>query len=285
MSFQQITAFSKHNQHMIAVLFCCHMIWGLALVIFLSVGQRMNPEIPWLPAGFIVLQLYSAAQLLQPALLMQQEKRTRSFYFFWFSVMVLILWLINQISLIGTWQLLLSGIKSGLLLLIGTLIGVALARFVNRFWEVVPICIAMTLADLFSWWLGPTANFAQKIEQYYRTPVGPPPLIDMALIKLAYPGATDLVPVFGLSDWIMVAFFVNVSKRYAINDNLLALSGSGARQEKRFNRYLPVAVVALVAAVLMAQSTGLFIPVLPVIAAMMLLWYSVHYLRSRRSSD
>lgn len=285
MSFQNLTSFSKHNQHMIAVLFCCHLIWGLALVMFCSVGQRMSPDIPWLSAGFIVLQLYSAAQLLQPALLIQQENRSRSFYFFWFSVMLLILWLINQIVLTGTWQLLLSGIKSGLLLLIGTFIGAALARFVNRLWEVVPICFAMALADFFSWWLGPTANFAREIEQYYRAPVGPPPAIDMVLIKLAYPGAASLLPVFGLSDWIMVAFFVNVSKRYAINDNLLGLFGPRPIPGRQHSRYLPVATVALATAVLLAQASGLFIPVLPLIAATMLLWYAVHYLQSWRSSD
>ncbi len=33
------------------------------------------------------------------------------------------------------------------------------------------------------------------------------PLIDMVLVKFAhYPGATGLVPVFGVSDWIMVVF-------------------------------------------------------------------------------
>ncbi|WP_092345153.1 hypothetical protein [Desulfuromusa kysingii] len=285
MALPKYITFNKHNQQMITVLFFCHLIWGLALVAFCSVGQRMSPEIPWLTAIFLALQLYSAAQLLLPALLLEQEKRSRGFYFFWFSIMVLTLLLINKISIVGIWQLPLVGVKSGLLLFTGTLIGTVLARFVNKLWEVIPICIAMALADLFSWWLGPTANFAKEIEQYYLAPVGSPPLIDIVLVKLALPNATSLVPVFGISDWIMVAFFVNVSQHYAINDNLLGLSGAGSATGTLRSRYLPVAVVALFTAVILAQSSGLFIPVLPLIATMMLLWYAVHQLRSGQSTD
>lgn len=283
MSLQNLITFDKHNQHLIIVLLCCHVIWGLALAGFGTIGQQVNPATPWLSAGFLALQLYAAAQLLLPALLIQRENRTRGFYFFWFSVMILTLWLINQVPVVGVWQLPLIGIKSGLLLLLGTLIGTALARFVNRLWEIIPICIAMALADFFSWLIGPTANFAEEIKQYYLAPVGPPPPIDMVLVKLAFPGATSLVPVFGISDWIMVAFFVSVSRHYAINDNLLGLSGEVLAQKKSRGRYLPVPVVALFTAVLLAQSTGLFIPVLPLIAVIMLLWYATHYLRSRRS--
>lgn len=282
MSFQNLTTFNQHNRRLIRIILSCHLLWGCALMIFWALGQPINPAAPWWSAGFVALQLYAAAQLLLPALLIQREDRTRGFYLFWFSVMISILWLINQIPAIGTWQLPLIGIRSGLLLLIGTFIGTALARFVNRLWEIIPICIAMALADFFSWFIGPTANFAREIKQYYLAPVGPPPLIDMVLVKLALPGAASLFPVFGISDWIMVAFFVNVSRRYAINDNLLGLSGKGLAPKKLCGRYLPVPVAALFTAVLLAQSTGLFIPVLPLIAIIMLLWYAAHYLRSHR---
>ena len=282
MPFQNVITLSKHNRRMILILLSCHLLWGCALVVFWAIGQPIRTTSSWWTGGFVALQLYAAAQLLLPALLIQQEKRTRGFYLFWFSVMILSLWLINQLTVIGASRLLLSGIKSGLLLLIGTLVGTVLARFVNRIWEIIPICIVMALADLFSWLAGPTANFAQEIEQYYLAPVGPPPLIDMFLVKLAFPGTTSLIPVFGVSDWIMVAFFVNVSRRYAINDNLIRLSGEVLAQGKFHGRYLPVPVVALFTTVLLAQSTGLFIPVLPLIAIIMLLWYAVHYLRPRR---
>ena len=282
MAFQQYTAFNQHNRRQILILLGYHLLWCCILMVFWAIGQPISSAEPWWAVGFVALQLYAAAQLLLPALLLQPETRTRGFYFFWLSIMILFLWLINQIPAIGIWQLPLSGIKSSLLLFIGTLIGTALARFVNRLWEVVPICFAMALADLFSWSIGPTANFAQEIEQYYLAPVGPPPFIDMVLVKLAYPGAAILIPVFGISDWIMVAFFVSVSRHYNINDNLVGLSATLPAEKKLRGRYLPVPVLALFAAVLLAQTSGLFIPVLPLIAITMLLWYAFQYLRSHR---
>ncbi|MCW8859783.1 MAG: hypothetical protein OQK97_08810 [Deltaproteobacteria bacterium] len=282
MSFQNFTSFSRQNRRQIGILLSGHLLWGCALMVFWAVGQPIDPVAPWWSAGFVALQLYAAAQLLLPALLIHPEERTRFFYFFWGGIMILSLWLINQLPAVGMWQLPLSGIKSGLLLLVGTLIGTALARFVNRFWEVIPVCLAMTLADFFSWLIGPTANFALEIEQYYLAPVGPPPLIDILLVKLAFPGSAALAPVFGISDWIMVAFFVSVSRRYAVNDNLIGRSGETLTLGKAFGRYLPLPVVALFTAVILAQSTGLFIPVLPLIAVVMLLWYTTHYLLQRR---
>jgi hypothetical protein len=133
--------------------------------------------------------------------------------------------------------------------------------------------------------MGPTANFAKDIEQYYLDPVGPPPLIDMVLVKFTLPGAATLIPVFGISDWIMVAFFVNVSRRYSINDNLVGLSDELLAEKKIRGRYLPLPVVALFAAVQLAHTSGLFIPVLPLIAIIMLLWYASYSLRSRRSTS
>ncbi|MEE4252592.1 MAG: hypothetical protein V2I50_00960 [Desulfuromusa sp.] len=283
MSFQNLITFNQHNRRQITILLGYHFLWCCTLIGLWAVAQPISTATPWWSAGFVALQLYIASQLLLPALRMQPEPRTRGFYFFWLSSLILILWLLNQIPAMGTWQLPLSGIKSALLLLIGTLIGTALARFVNRLWEIIPICIAMALADLFSWFMGPTANFAKDIEQYYLDPVGPPPLIDMVLVKFTLPGAATLIPVFGISDWIMVAFFVNVSRRYSINDNLVGLSDELLAEKKIRGRYLPLPVVALFAAVQLAHTSGLFIPVLPLIAIIMLLWYASYSLRSRRS--
>jgi hypothetical protein len=118
----------------------------------------------------------------------------------------------------------------------------------------------MTLADVTSWLFGPTAEFSAEIKQYYQAPDGAPPLIDMVLVKLAFPGPVGLAPVFGLSDWIMVAFFVIVAGRFGINDNLFGLSGKELAQQRRIGRYLPI----------------------PVIALIVLLWYGVRYLLLRR---
>jgi hypothetical protein len=260
-------------------------LWGCAVFGLWSTEHLIETPSPWWTVGLIALQLFAAAQVLLPALRLHPEDRTRSFYLFWGTTLLLIIWLANQITPSSSWLPLLTAIKSGLLLLIATIVGTALARFVRRLWELIPICLAMTLADLASWSYGPTAAFSRQIQQYYTAPEGSPPLIDMLLIKLALPGAAVLAPVFGISDWIMVVFFAVVAKRHGVNDNLLGMSNKRPIQHGRIGCYLPISVVALFVATLLAQTTGLFIPALPVIALIMLAWYAACHLQLRPSKD
>ncbi len=278
MSHHPFTSVSKSNQRLIQLLILSHLLWSCAVFGLWSIGSLFETPSSWLSAGFLVLQLYAAAQLLLPALLLHPEKRSRGFYLFWGMTLMLSVWLINQLPSSGIWQPLLAGVKSGLLLLVATLIGAALARYVRRLWEIAPICIVMSLADFASWSFGPTASFTREIEQFYLAPKGPPPLIDMVLVKLALPGPGGLAPVFGISDWIMVVFFAIVARHHQVNDNLLGPSGENLADQGRIGRYLPVSVAALFLATLLAQTTGLFIPALPLIALIMFLWYAVRYL-------
>ena len=103
----------------------------------------------------------------------------------------------------------------------------------------------------------------------------------MILVKLALPSNSLLAPVFGISDWIMVVFFALVANRHAVNDNLLGTAGETLAERQHFGRYLPVSVVALLLAIILAQTTGLFIPALPLIALIMLSWYGLRYLKNR----
>jgi hypothetical protein len=153
-----------------------------------------------------------------------------------------------------------------------------MARYIDKLWEIVPVCLVMTLADFASWLYGPTASFTQAIQQYYEAPDGTPPLVDMILVKLAFPGTSGLLPAFGISDWIMVVFFAIVAARHEVNDNLFGTSGEEQARQGRIGGYLPVSVVALFLAMTLAQTTGLFIPALPVIALVMMLWYALRYL-------
>lgn len=282
MAHQPFTTFSKSNRRMIFLLIASHLLWSGAIFALWASGRTLATALPWWSVVFIALQLFAAAQLLLPALLLHPEERTRSFYLVWGVLLGLSIWLINQLPAVGLWQSLLTVIKSGLLLLVATVTGAALARYVHRLWEIVPICVVMTLADFVSWLYGPTAAFTEQIEQYRLTPEGPPPLVDMILIKLAFPGATGLAPLFGIADWIMVVFFALVARRFAINDNLIGPSGATLAQQGKIGRYLPVSVVALFIATILAQVTGLFIPALPLIALIMLLWYAGRYLLLRR---
>lgn len=205
MPLHSLTTFSRPNQRLILLLIAGHLLWSGAIYGLWAVGRLIETATPWLAVGFLALQLCAAAQLLLPVLLLQPEERNRGFYLFWGLILVSSIWLINQIPPDGSWQSLLAVVKSGLLLLVATLIGAALARYVKRLWEVIPIGIAMAMADFASWLFGPTATFSQQIEQYYLDPVGPAPLIDMVLVKLVFPGVSGLAPVFGISDWIIVS--------------------------------------------------------------------------------
>ncbi len=282
MSLQSFTTFSTSNRRLILWLVASHLLWSCMVFGLWLSGQLIDGTSPWWSGGFIALQLFAAAQLFLPALLLQPEERNRFFYLFWGITLLLSIWLVNQLTPVTSWQPLLPLIKSSLLLLVATLTGAALARYVQRLWEIVPVCIVMTLADLASWLCGPTAGFSQEIQQYYLAPEGPPPLIDMFLIKLAFPGSAGLAPVFGISDWIMVVFFAIVARRYEINDNLIGTPGETLARQGRIGRYLPVSVVALFIAILLAHATGLFIPALPLMALVMFLWYAIRYLLLQR---
>lgn len=281
MALHPFTTFSKPNRKLILLLITSHLLWSGVVFGLRQIGQHIEISPLW-SAGFIALQLFAAAQLLLPALLLHPEERNRGFYIFWGLILAAGIWLSTQWPATLVWPPLLNVIKSGLLLLIATLVAAALARYVRRLWELVPICAVMTLADFASWSHGPTAMFAQQIEQYYLAPEGPAPLIDMILIKLAFPGTASLAPIFGISDWIIVVFFAIVAHRHGVNDNLFGTSGEILAKQKRIGCYLPISVVALYTAIILAQTTGLFIPALPLIALTMLIWYAVRYLLLQR---
>jgi len=264
MPLHSFTAFSRANRQLIYRLILGHLLWsGVVLGLWL-LGGPLKPVHPLWTVVATALQLYLATQLLVLVLRYQPENRSRGYYLFWGALLVAIIWLLNQVPT----HPILTAVNSGALLLIATLIGSTLARYVRRLWELIPLCLAMSLADFASWSYGPTATFSAQIKDHYLTPGSPAPLIDMFLIKLALPGQSKLLPVFGISDWIMVVFFASVAHRYGITANL-----AGTNQAPTVGRYLPLASAALFGAILLAQLTGAFIPALPIIALIVLPWY------------
>ncbi|MDT8441467.1 MAG: hypothetical protein RQ723_07385 [Desulfuromonadales bacterium] len=283
-TFSSLALFNRANRRLLWLLVVSHLLWCGALLGLWAVGQLVTAPSRWLSALFIALQLYAAAQLLLPALLFHPEQRSRTFYLVWGVLLAMAIWASSRLPVDSGWLPVLAIVRSGLLLLVALLVGAALARYVRRLWELLPVCLVMTLADFASWARGPTSSFARQIEDYYRAPVGPPPAVDMILVKLVLPGSAGLLPVFGLSDWIMVVFFAIVARHHGINDNLCGPPGPVLARRGRIGGYLPVSVIALLAAVLLALATGRFIPVLPFMAVIMLGWYLLRSLLLRNRS-
>ncbi|MFO7812590.1 MAG: hypothetical protein R6V21_06450 [Pelovirga sp.] len=284
MMLPRLFSFSITNRRLLILLIGGWLLWSGAVAALWLLIRLLSSPSDWWSAVFIFVQLYLAVQMLLPALLLEPEQRTRGFYLFWLVGLTLLIWFAHQLPVGGFWEPLIGALKTGLLLFSGTLVGIILARYVKRLWEVLPLALVMMLADFSSWAVGPTADFARQIEVYYRAPEGPRPLIDMVLVKLTYPGANGLVPVFGISDWIIVVFFAAVARRYRINDNLIGPGGDPLQTS--CGRYLPVSVVALFLAIMLAHAGEIFIPALPLIVLVVVLyyvlWISVQRLRGVR---
>ncbi|PLY00781.1 MAG: hypothetical protein C0622_08300 [Desulfuromonas sp.] len=274
MPLRHLTSINRHNRHRLLLLIGVHALWGVGAAALSYTARLFDSHTPGWSAAFLLVQLLAATQLLIPLLQLQEEERSRGFYLFWGIVLGVGIWLANLAPVPQLLTPLADALKSALLLLTAALVGATLARYVNRLWEILPLALAMALADFLSWFAGPTANFAQQIETWYREPIGPPPAIDMVLVKMAFPGSANLLPVFGISDWIMVVFFACVAQRFQINNNLLRLKSTANNRVP----YLPLSAAALLAVILFAQLSGHFIPALPLIAAIILCGYGLRWL-------
>lgn len=146
-------------------------------------------------------------------------------------------------------------------------VGSYLADVLKKPSELVPLCVVMSLADMFSVAAGPTSHMAQSLGNYYRGgATGMPPLVDFIILKAAVPGYENLVPLFGVSDWVMVVFFYGAVLKFKLNDNVMGKGGSHGSCSGKRALYFPAAVVGLAVAVLSARTLGIFIPALPVMA-------------------
>ena len=136
--------------------------------------------------------------------------------------------------------------------------------------EFIPIGFVVALSDMFSVFMGPTRKFAENISDYYREGMtGPVPLVDFFLVKMPMPGNDYFMPVFGITDWIVVALLSAGALRFGLNDNIFSLAGS--QQAKNISRaFFPVAGVGLVLSIMAARSMNLYLPALPFIVIVFL---------------
>jgi hypothetical protein len=162
---------------------------------------------------------------------------------------------------------LLAATSLGFALLLGNYLVSALSRPA----ELVAVCVVMSVADLLSVLAGPSREMAASIESFYLGGrQGPLPWSDALLVKIALPGYDALQPIFGLADLIMVAFLIGAAHKFRIDDNLLGVDLQRMVEGRRPGIYLPLPAAGMAVAMLLAQWLHIFIPALPVVAAVFL---------------
>jgi hypothetical protein len=83
------------------------------------------------------------------------------------------------------------------------------------------------------------------------------------------PGNDYFLPVFGITDWVVVALLSAGARRFGISDNIFSLAGS--KQAKNRSRiFFPVAGIGLVLSIMAARSMNLYLPALPFIVIVFL---------------
>jgi hypothetical protein len=158
------------------------------------------------------------------------------------------------------------------LLVFAGLIGTWMAVYVQRPSELVPLGVVVMLADGFSVQKGPSQGIITTLSAYYEAGMpGPPPAVDFLLMKIVIPGVGHTVPIFGVSDWIIIVFFSAAAAKFGLNDNLVGKGLSEMIVERRPALYLPISAMGLYVAVLAAGLLNVFLPALPFVVLFFLL--------------
>jgi hypothetical protein len=161
-----------------------------------------------------------------------------------------------------------SSVSTANLLFAATIVGAGLSSAVKRVAELVPICVTAAIADMMSVLQGPTKEMIESISTYYQEGMtGTPPLVDFIVIKFGIPGFEVPMPLFGVTDWVLVVLVSSAMIRLQKNDNLF-----GNFEHPGNVLYFPVAAAALFVGLVVAQITNSFIPAMVFIAIFFLLF-------------
>ena len=162
-------------------------------------------------------------------------------------------------------------VSSANLVFFAILLGSTIVFPLKRAAELVPVCVVMALADLFSVVSGPTKAIVREVAKFYEGGMtGKVPFGDFLLVKIGLPGYEILVPVIGVADFVMLAFLCAAALKFGMNDNLAGPGIAKIADSGRAYIYIPVAIIGLIAALAAAQLTGVPIPALILLAAVFL---------------
>ncbi len=195
-----------------------------------------------------------------------------------FSALLLIFWTgYGIVVFTGIKNNYITGVLTANLIVFAAVFGNWLASPLKRPAELVPLCLVVALSDIFSVFAGPTKQFAGTISQYYEGGMeGIPPLVDFILVKMPLPGQKFFMPVFGITDWIVIVLLSAGAVKFNMDDNLLLTrkARSGRRGQLFF---FPVAGLGLILSIVAARELNLYLPALPLIVLVFLGVMTVRY--------
>ncbi len=191
--------------------------------------------------------------------------------------------LIISIRFSGRLTLIPAIMVSANLIVFALLIGSWLTHPLKRVVDLILLCYVMSLADVYSVFIGPSKTFTHRISDFYKGGMqGTPPASDFLLIKFPVAGSSLPYPLFGVSDWLIIVFFSAAVLKFKLHDNLIGKSVASIHQAKRFSPYLPISVVGLVFAILLSSLTHIFLPALPLIAGFFIVYLVIRFPESRQ---
>lgn len=163
-------------------------------------------------------------------------------------------------------------------------VGQWLGNHLERPAHLLPLCVALSLADIYSVWNGPTKHIAEKIMSYQSEATGAlasggvaamervrAPLASFFVAHLPAPGQGIAVPVLGIGDFVALAFLLRSAWRFGLGP--LSLLGS--------------ALAGTALALSLSQMLALPLPALPFISVACLgwLWLRQPRVRELRRSE
>lgn len=236
--------------------------WVILSLFLLQVGRWIPAVVTGVMANFFILVMLLALSNLsrhyqlriEPSLLHRHPQRL----FFLTTCVLIFSGTCSMVELLGVQSNLISAIHTANLLFFACVLGHWLTEPLKRPAELIPLCLVMSVIDVFSVFKGPTRQLTSKLVDYYSSDQpGSPPLVDYILIKLPLPEQSSLLPVFGVSDWIMIVMLSAAAAKFRLNDNILRRMGEV---------YFPLAGMGLIATIVSARELDMYLPALPMIA-------------------
>jgi hypothetical protein len=172
------------------------------------------------------------------------------------------------------------------LLLLALPIGYWIGERMEKVTNLIPLAVAMSGADIYSVYQGPSRAVSQSITQYHSavankvselgqqatpqqieqaTATLRAPLADYLVVHLPIPGTHFTQPVLGIGDFIVLAFLFRAAWVHRLNPAAVFTAG----------------LLSVIAALLISNATQQAIPALPVIALGVVgyLWFSTPRMR------